>query len=165
MLSYRSKTLESLNGPQRSSISYLRQSLASSRVSLTAGREIRDQLLLFPFVPYAFSLSLSVAYREMRYNKLPMSRARARTQFQSSCDILSELGEIFWSASTIAEMGKSTLKEMDRVYSIVAVSEQRKSQPDAGNRQNSNAGMSSRPDISHGKFTFKPFILSCKILT
>ena len=63
-----------------------------------------------------------------------MHRARARAQIQTSCEILSELGQIFWSASTMAEMGKLTLKEMDRVVAVVASSEQRRSQQDAENR-------------------------------
>jgi hypothetical protein len=131
MLSCRSKTWGT---PHRSSTSYLRQSLASSRVSSITGHEVRDQLALFPFVHYSFSLSLSVAYREMRHNKVSIIRARARTQFQSNCDVLYELGEIFWCASTMAEMGKSTLKEMDRVFTVVAVSEQLKSQQDPSNQ-------------------------------
>ena len=147
MLSYRSKDWES---PQRSSPSYLRQSLASSHVSSTSSHEVRDQLILFPFVPYAFSLSLSVAYREMRHNKIPMSRARARTQFQNNCESLGQLGEVFTSASTMAEMGRSTLKEMDRVFSVVAVSEQRKSQPVSRNVESSTNDISLR--INDGIF-------------
>lgn len=149
MLSYRSKTWDN---PQRSSPSYIRQSLASSHISSTTIKEVRDQLVLFPFIPYAFSLSLSVAYREMRHNKMPMSRARARTQFQNNCEVLNRLGDIFWSASVMAEMGKSTLKEMDRVYSVVAVSGQRKLQPDAANGESSNAGMPSQANIQNGTF-------------
>jgi hypothetical protein len=123
ILSCRFKNWEDL---QRSSTSYLRQSLSSLRVTATICRESRDQLVLFPFVPYAVSLSLSIAYREMRYNKVSMYRARARAQFQKSCDALEELGEVFWSASTMAEMGKATLREMDRVFSTVAASEQQR---------------------------------------
>jgi hypothetical protein len=79
------------------------------------------------------SLSLSIAYREMRHNKVPLHRARARTQFQTMCDALSELGGVFWSASSTAEMGKKMLKEMDRVVSEVAASENKKPQQDAAN--------------------------------
>lgn len=77
---------------------------------------------------------------------MPMSRSRARAQFQNTCDILYELGEIFGSAATMAEMGKSTLKEMDRVCSVVAVSEQRRLQPENANGESSHTGTSSRPN-------------------
>jgi hypothetical protein len=151
MLSYRSKAW---GNPKRSSLSYLRQCLASSRVSTITGYEIREQLILFSFVPYAFSLSLSVAYREMRHSRVSMNRARARIQFQSNCDVLSELGEIFSSASTMSEMGKSTLKEMDRVFSVVAVSEQRKSQPGSRNVEINTNGISSPANV--GSSTSNP---------
>ena len=41
---------------------------------------------------------------------------------------------MFWSASAMAEMGKSTLREMDRVFSTVANSEQRRQQQGAVHR-------------------------------
>jgi hypothetical protein len=77
------------------------------------------------------SLSLSIAYREMRHNKVPLHRARARNQFQTICDTLSELGGVFWSAYSTAEMGKKMLQEMDRVFSAVAASEMKKPHQDA----------------------------------
>ncbi|RAL61029.1 hypothetical protein DID88_010125 [Monilinia fructigena] len=82
--------------PNRSSASYLRQSLSTSILSSTTPHELQDQLILFPFVPYAISLSLSIAYREMRHNKLPVHPANA------------------------ANMGKKMLREIDRVFSTVS---------------------------------------------
>ncbi|KFY82221.1 hypothetical protein V500_10714 [Pseudogymnoascus sp. VKM F-4518 (FW-2643)] len=119
ILSCRSKWMTDL---QRSSAPYIRQSLSTSTLSSTVGRELHDQLVLFPFVPYALSLSLSIAYREMRHGKIPLHRARARAQFQTICDALSDLRDVYRSAATTAELGKKLLKEMDRVVSTVAVS-------------------------------------------
>ncbi|KAE9381403.1 hypothetical protein N431DRAFT_440265 [Stipitochalara longipes BDJ] len=127
ILSCRSKTWAD---PERSSMSYIRQSLSTSILSSTVIRELRDQLTLFPFVPYAISLSMSIVYREMRHSRLPLHRARSRAQFQILCDGLSELSGIFWSASTTSEMGKKLLKEMDRVASAVSASEARRPQQD-----------------------------------
>lgn len=123
ILSCRSK---SWADPERSSMSYLRQSLSTSILSSTVIRELRDQLALFPFIPYAMSLSMSIVYREMRHSRLPLHRARSRAQFQTLCDALSELSGIFWSASTTSDMGKKLLKEMDRVVSAVSASEARR---------------------------------------
>jgi hypothetical protein len=125
ILSCRSKTWAD---PERSSISYLRQNLSTSILSSTVIQELRDQLTLFPFVPYAISLSMSIVYREMRHSKLPLHRARSRAQFQILCDALSELSGIFWSASTTSDMGKKLLREMDRVVSAVSASEARRPQ-------------------------------------
>jgi hypothetical protein len=80
------------------------------------GHEIQEQLVLLPFVPYSVSLSLSVAYRDMRRSKIQMHRARARDILEANCRVLENLGEVFWSAEAMAEMGKKTLKELDRVY-------------------------------------------------
>ncbi|KAL2064950.1 hypothetical protein VTL71DRAFT_4090 [Oculimacula yallundae] len=109
--------------PERSSTAFLRQSLSTSTLTLIFSKTPQDQLVLFPFVPYAMSLSMSIVYREMRYSKVPTHRARARSQFHALCDSLSALGETFWSASTTADMGKKLLKEMDRVFSTVAAFE------------------------------------------
>ncbi|ESZ98224.1 hypothetical protein SBOR_1400 [Sclerotinia borealis F-4128] len=106
--------------PNRSSASYLRQSLSTSILSFTTPHELQDQLVLFPFVPYAISLSLSIAYREMRHNKLPAHRMRARGQFQASCRLLEGLEGKYWTAANAATMGKKMLREIDRVFSTVS---------------------------------------------
>ncbi|KAH7417121.1 hypothetical protein BKA64DRAFT_701907 [Cadophora sp. MPI-SDFR-AT-0126] len=111
--------------PEHSSTAFLRQSLSTSILNSTFSRAPQDQLVLFPFVPYAVSLSMSISYREMRHGKLPMHRARSRCQFQTLCDALSGLEGLFWSASTTAEMGRKLLKEMDRVFSTVSSSDTR----------------------------------------
>jgi hypothetical protein len=124
ILSCRSKSDKS---PVRPSKSYSRQSFSADQITKMIGHDFHDQLILLPFVPYAASLSLSLAYREMRHSKLAMYRARARAQLQKNCQVLEELGKIFWSASIMADMGKSTLKELDRVHSAVTDSQRRKS--------------------------------------
>jgi hypothetical protein len=73
------------------------------------------------------SLSLSIVYREMRYNKVPLHRIRARAQFQAISDVLWELEETFRSASTTAGMGRKLLMEMDRVTSAVVPEQVRNS--------------------------------------
>ncbi|KAG4439878.1 hypothetical protein IFR05_004654 [Cadophora sp. M221] len=128
--------------PERSSTAFLRQSLSTSILSSTFSRAPQDQLVLFPFVPYSMSLSMSIAYREMRHSKLPIHRTRSRSQFQTICDALSGLEGIFWSASTTAEMGKKLLKEIDRVFSSVSSSENmRLHQPTNNNSNNAVAGI------------------------
>jgi hypothetical protein len=113
-------------------------------LSSTIAHELQDHLALFQFVPYAMSLSVSIAYREMRHNKIPLHRARARIQFQTICDVLSDLAGVFWSASTTADMGKKLLKEMDRVVSAVVATESKKSRRNSAvnnsmNSANANA--------------------------
>jgi hypothetical protein len=56
-----------------------------------------------------------------------MYRARARSAMIRTCDILQDIEEVSRSAAVMAEMGKATLKEMDRVYNEVAGGRQRRS--------------------------------------
>lgn len=93
-----------------------RQALSSERVTTIVGVENYDHLVLFPFVPYAVSLSLSLNYREMRRSKIPVLRSRARLAFEVNCNTLKRLGSTFVTAASMAEIGLKTLKEVDRVY-------------------------------------------------
>lgn len=90
------------------------------------GQECGDLVTLFPFVPYSVSLCLSVAYRELRRSKISLSRARARLAFEENCHILDRLGVIFSQAATMADMGRATLAELDRVYNNIVDSSRRK---------------------------------------
>lgn len=150
ILSCRSK---SWRDPERSSISYLRQSLSTESLTSSAGSEFHDQLVPFPFVPYAMALSLSIIYREMRHSKVSLHRLRARARFQRICDALSELEGVFWRASTTAEMGRKMLKEMDRAFSTVTASENRKQPPEIyPNSTNSGNDSSSNIPVQNRKF-------------
>jgi hypothetical protein len=66
----------------------------------------------------------------MRHSKIPMYRARARSAMVLNCNILQDIEEVSWSAGMMAEMGKATLKEMDRVYHEVANGRQRRNEQD-----------------------------------
>jgi hypothetical protein len=88
------------------------------------------QFVLFPFIPYAISLSLSVNYREMRRSQVPMLRSRARIAFEANCRSLQRLGGIFWSAANMAKTGEMMLREIDRVYFQVVDGSRRKSVAD-----------------------------------
>ena len=77
-----------------------------------------------------------------------MCRARARNDMQSNCRILERLGEIFWSASVMAQMGNMTLKELDRVYSDVADAQSRKQQQHSANQQNTGNSNAPPPRIT-----------------
>lgn len=146
--------------PNRSSASYLRQSLSTSILSSTTSHELREQLVLFPFVPYAISLSLSIAYREMRHNKLPVHRMRARAHFQASCRLLDGLEGKYCSAANAASMGKKMLREIDRVFSTVS-SENRATAPHSEVTPNTFSNSTTNdhnPSSTIG--TRKPFLIT-----
>lgn len=64
-----------------------------------------------------------------------MSRSRAKIAFEANCRILERLGETYWSAAAMAEMGNLTLKELDRVYAQAVDGNSRKSQETSGDIQ------------------------------
>ena len=103
------------------SFSKARRALSVDKITAMMVQDYDSSVTLFPFAPYAVTLASSVNYREMRRSKVPLFRARARVSFEKNCAVLRHLGEIFWSAAVIADMGKLTLGEVDRAYARFAV--------------------------------------------
>ncbi|KIA75364.1 hypothetical protein HK57_00147 [Aspergillus ustus] len=95
----------------RSSESHLRQTLSASRVTYIVGEEFREELSLFPFVPYAVALSLRASYHALLQSKAAIFRDRARRQLRANCRILRELGGDFYSASLMADLGERVINE------------------------------------------------------
>lgn len=108
---------QSLREPLPSSASYVRQRLSAARVIAIVGEEFSGSLSLLPIVPYAVSLSLRVSYRELRLCKVPMFRARARKELLACCHLLRDLGTVFSSAVTLADLAENTVREMEKVVS------------------------------------------------
>ncbi|OKL61767.1 hypothetical protein UA08_02465 [Talaromyces atroroseus] len=109
-----------------------RQLLAASRITSLVRQEYGNELMIFSFVPYAVSLSLSIYYKQMRYNKVPLYRQRARSELQSTCDLLDQLSEHFYISYMMAKVGRATLAEMDRAQdrkNLTEVSPNMSSQP------------------------------------
>jgi hypothetical protein len=73
-----------------------------------------DRITVVPFVPYALALSLSVAYRKMRYSKIPLYRLRGKTRFKEVVALLKKLSDTFTSARVNAGLGEAILQEMDK---------------------------------------------------
>ncbi|KAL4868427.1 hypothetical protein BDV12DRAFT_169701 [Aspergillus spectabilis] len=96
----------------RSSESNIRQSLSASRVTYIVGEEFHNQLSLFPFIPYTVALALRASYHSLHQSKAPIFRERAQKQLVANCRILRELGDEFYSASLMADLGDRLIKEI-----------------------------------------------------
>ncbi|KAK4196346.1 hypothetical protein QBC40DRAFT_287496 [Triangularia verruculosa] len=68
----------------------------------------------FPFVPYALSLSLSVAYRKMRFSKLPMFRVRGKADFLKVAAAMREFCPIWAQARLSSELGNAVVRNLER---------------------------------------------------
>ncbi|KAL4861159.1 hypothetical protein BDV12DRAFT_204295 [Aspergillus spectabilis] len=95
----------------RSSESNIRQSLSASRVTYIIGEEFHNQLSLFLFIPYTVALALRASYHSLHQSKAPIFRERARKQLIANYGILRELGNDFYSASLMADLGDRLIRE------------------------------------------------------
>lgn len=67
----------------RSSASYISQKFSAGQVTSIVRDDFSGLLVLFPFLPYAVSLSLSFTHYEMRHNKVPLYRAPAQVDLKT----------------------------------------------------------------------------------
>ncbi|KAJ0162142.1 hypothetical protein CTA2_5050 [Colletotrichum tanaceti] len=126
------------------SLANTRQSLSAVQIT-TIVADFGSALPHMTFVPYAVSLSLRVAYRELRSSKVPMLTARSRRQLQSTCRILRELGGMSRSALVMADLAEQVIQEIDQVCSN-ALNEQQQQQQDTGADGSADAPSTPRQD-------------------
>ncbi len=67
-----------------------------------------------PFIPYALTLALSVAYRKWRFSQLPMFRTRGGADFKKVLPPLQEMGAIWTSARINGQLGQAVMLKLDR---------------------------------------------------
>ncbi|KAK0721371.1 hypothetical protein B0T21DRAFT_386251 [Apiosordaria backusii] len=68
----------------------------------------------FPFVPYALSLSLSVAYRKWKFSKLPMFRTRGKADFLKVASAIRAFCPIWANARLSSELGNAVVRNLER---------------------------------------------------
>lgn len=81
-----------------------------------------EHLPPLPLVPYAVSLSLTVAYRLIRDRASSTDFAQAKRDLAVRCSLLEGLSKRWWSADAMAKLGRKALKSL-------------KSRPDPGHEQ------------------------------
>lgn len=67
-----------------------------------------------PFIPYAVTLSLSVAYRKWHFSQLPMFRTRGGADFKRLLPVLQDMGKIWSSARLNGQLGQAVLLKLDQ---------------------------------------------------
>lgn len=106
------------DAPQGPPTQHLPPSSMNARRSHSADRildVIKDyKLSPMPFVPYAITLSLSVAYRKWRFSQLPMFRTRGGADFKKVLPVVQELGAIWSSARINGQLGQAVMLKLDR---------------------------------------------------
>lgn len=87
-----------------------RQMLSAIQVTRILDEDTSGSITLLPFVPYAVSLSLSTAYRELKFGKMALSRERASDLVCTNYKHLCRLRESFWSAAVMADMARRIIE-------------------------------------------------------
>jgi hypothetical protein len=72
-------------------------------------------VVLLSIVPYAVSLSLSVACRDLRQSTTFTKRIRAQKMIEKGCHHLTILGKTFWSAILMGQTGRKILRDADEL--------------------------------------------------
>ncbi|KAK4171155.1 hypothetical protein QBC36DRAFT_102826 [Triangularia setosa] len=73
----------------------------------------------FPFVPYALSLSLSVAYRKWKFSKLPMFRTRGKADFLKVAAAIRQFCPIWANARLSSELGNAVVRNLERSEALL----------------------------------------------
>lgn len=98
-----------------STISYQRRAKAALRIqAITTARDTELHLPPLPLVPYAVSLSLTVAYRLWRDSRSAIDQGNAQADLTTRCEVLEKLGARWTSAAAMAKLGRKALKSLER---------------------------------------------------
>ena len=88
-------------------LSYHRRVAAAGRVQGIMAKAV--DLPPLPVVPYAASLAMTVAYRQIRDSRTIEEQISARADLTSRCEILESLSSRWWSADVMAKLGRKVL--------------------------------------------------------
>jgi hypothetical protein len=115
VLTHRSRGIRHI---QRSSPSYVRQSLNTIELSRLMGSQLFPSLLPLPLLPYAISLALSVSYQHLRQSQLQHQQEDAREDFRTCYQILNKLRRTWSSADVIASIAKKVLDQLNKATDL-----------------------------------------------
>lgn len=110
--------------------SYNRRIVSADRIQRLTADARQAHLPPIPLVPYAVSLSLTVAYRGLRDSHC--DPVKTQSDLAARCDILESFSKIWWTADAMAKLGRKALKSIQQ--SPVG--------DDAVDHRKSNAGLS-----------------------
>lgn len=126
------------------SILNARRSHSADRIFDITMDRTRYKLSPMPFIPYALSLSLTVAYRKWKFSRTGMFRVRGFEDFARTLAVLRTYGKIWTSARINSNLGNLVMERLDRVKQLEA--ESRSKQATVPGRPGSKARRGPQPD-------------------
>ena len=127
------------------SILNARRSHSSDRIFDITKDRLRYKLSPMPFIPYALSLSLTVAYRKWKFSRTGMFRVRGFEDFAQTLAVLRTYGKIWTSARINSNLGNLVMERLDRVKQLEAESRSKQATTSAA-RLSSKARRGPHPD-------------------
>lgn len=98
-------------------LSYQRRATAAARLQeIVAARDTELHIPPLPLVPYAVSLSLTVAYRLLRDSKSSAEIRSAKADLSRRCEVLEKLSARWSSAAAMAKLGRKALNSIERPF-------------------------------------------------
>lgn len=94
-----------------STASYVRRNLSALEVVFIVEEYGKRDLVPLPIIPYALSLSLSVAFIQLRNSKQELHQKRASSTLEKCCTLLENQSAAWWSAGPMALLGRRALQE------------------------------------------------------
>lgn len=92
--------------------SYQRRIVSADRIQKLTAKGLGAELPPVPLVPYAVSLSLTVAYRGLRDSH--SDPVKAQSDLAARCDILESFHKTWWTADAMAKLGRKALKSLNQ---------------------------------------------------
>lgn len=102
-----------LGGPR--TVSYHRRITCANSIQRLTADDKHKQLPTLPLLPYAISLSLTVAYRGLRDGSYESSKAEA--DLAARCALLETLNKTWWTADAMGKLGRKALKNIQQPVS------------------------------------------------
>lgn len=127
------------------SILNARRSHSADRIFDITRDRSRYKLSPMPFIPYALSLSLTVAYRKWKFSRTGMFRVRGFEDFARTLAVLRGYGKIWTSARINSNLGNLVMDRLDRVKQLEAESRSKQATTSAA-RPGSKARRGLQPD-------------------
>ena len=94
-------------------LSYQRRAIAATRIQqIVTARDTDLHIPPLPLVPYAVSLSLTVAYRLLRDSKSAADQRSAKDDLTCRCEVLEKLSARWKSAAAMAKLGRKALRSL-----------------------------------------------------
>ncbi|KAL9622784.1 MAG: hypothetical protein Q9160_002903 [Pyrenula sp. 1 TL-2023] len=84
-----------------------RQELAALQIEKIS--QSLQSISYLPLIPYAISLTMTVAYRQMRHTKLSSHREIAKRSISNCCQALESMKDKWWSAGAMAKLGTKAI--------------------------------------------------------